>query len=68
MANNTCRKEHEGEWQPNTWRSEWQALYRHDCFAISFGFLIKYFSCCLLFVVSLINIKVSHWAEKDHEQ
>eukprot|EP00116_Pleurobrachia_bachei_P004442 sb/3464704/ len=57
MANNTQRKEGEGDWKPNTWKSEIEAFWRHDCFAISFGFLIKYFSCCLLFVVSLINIK-----------
>jgi len=58
MANNAKRDiEREGEWKPNTVESEWQAFYRHDCFSISFGFLIKYFSCILLFVISMQNIK-----------
>lgn len=58
MANNSRRDiENEGEWKPNTVKSELQALIRHDCFSMSFGFLIKYFSCVLLFVISMQNIK-----------
>lgn len=60
MANNSRRDiENEGEWKPNTVKSELQALIRHDCFSMSFGFLIKYFSCVLLFVISMQNIKVN---------
>ena len=59
QANNIVRnKDKDGVWVPNTWKSELQALYRHDCFAISFGFLIKYFSYALLLVVTCSNIKV----------
>jgi len=50
-------KEKDGVWVANTWKSEWQALYRHDCFCIAFGFLIKYFSYALLLVVTCTNIK-----------
>lgn len=58
MANNSRRDiENEGEWKPNTVKSELQALIRHDCFSMSFGFLIKYLSCVLLFVISMQNIK-----------
>lgn len=57
-ANNCVRdKGKDGVWVPNTWKSEWQALYRHDCFSIAFGFLIKYFSYSLLLVITAINIR-----------
>lgn len=58
QANNIVRnKEKDGVWVANTWKSEFQALYRHDCFCIAFGFLIKYFSYALLLVVTCTNIK-----------
>ncbi|KAL5257787.1 hypothetical protein ACHWQZ_G012652 [Mnemiopsis leidyi] len=58
QANNIVRnKDKDGVWVANTWKSEFQALYRHDCFCIAFGFLIKYFSYGLLLVVTCTNIK-----------
>ncbi|XP_063675135.1 sodium-dependent dopamine transporter-like isoform X3 [Bolinopsis microptera] len=58
QVNNVVRnKEKDGVWVPNTLKSEIEALYRHDCFCIAFGFLIKYFSYALLLVVTCINIK-----------
>lgn len=57
-ANNCVRnKEKDGVWTPYSMKMELQALYRHDCFSASFGFLIKYLSYTLLLVITVMNIK-----------
>ena len=60
-ANNCVRnKEKDGVWTPYSMKMELQALYRHDCFSASFGFLIKYLSYTLLLVITVMNIKVNY--------
>ena len=56
--NNVVRPPSLGVWKPYSWKSELEALYRYDCYSVTFGFYIKYLTCTILFILTLTNLQV----------